>query len=250
MSNRGLQPSGAVTSASVTSAIGAGSWTGQPYVYDGTQIAPGTYIAWGATVPATGSIRWPYSAPAQPLLTRKTSGGSDANVISMAGDIMTVGSSWTMTITAVGGLSYECQAAVTAQTDLFRVKDWGGGVDRIRVDATNLAFVSNGTGAPNYQSGTLVAFWGNASAVPTGNPTAGGFLYAEAGAGKWRGSGGTVTTFGPAEPHCPRCGRDFALQYENARYGGELSVCVPCLLGELVRLGGSLDRVTIKNEVL
>lgn len=40
----------------------------------------------------------------------------------------------------------------------------------------------------------------NAATVPTGtpNPIAGGVLYAEAGALKWRGSGGTVTTLGPA----------------------------------------------------
>jgi hypothetical protein len=34
----------------------------------------------------------------------------------------------------------------------------------------------------------------NATTVPNSNPTGGGILYAEAGALKWRGSGGTVTT--------------------------------------------------------
>jgi hypothetical protein len=38
----------------------------------------------------------------------------------------------------------------------------------------------------------------NATAVPNANPTGGGVLYAEAGALKWRGSGGTVTTIAPA----------------------------------------------------
>ena len=38
----------------------------------------------------------------------------------------------------------------------------------------------------------------NATTVPTSNPTGGGVLYAEAGALKWRGSGGTVTTIAPA----------------------------------------------------
>jgi len=38
----------------------------------------------------------------------------------------------------------------------------------------------------------------NATTNPSTNPTAGGILYSDAGAGKWRGSGGTVTTFGPA----------------------------------------------------
>lgn len=38
----------------------------------------------------------------------------------------------------------------------------------------------------------------NAGAVPTSNPAAGGVLYAEGGALKWRGSSGTVTVIAPA----------------------------------------------------
>ncbi len=68
----------------------------------------------------------------------------------------------------------------------------------------------------------------NAATSPTTNPAGGGVMYAEAGAGKWRGSSGTVTTFGPAEPHCPDCGRDFALEWESERYG-YLSLCMWCV---------------------
>jgi hypothetical protein len=39
---------------------------------------------------------------------------------------------------------------------------------------------------------------GNAVTVPTGNPTGGGVLYVEAGALKYRGSSGTVTTIANA----------------------------------------------------
>ena len=38
----------------------------------------------------------------------------------------------------------------------------------------------------------------NAQTVPTTNPSGGGILYAEAGALKWRGSSGTVTTIAVA----------------------------------------------------
>jgi hypothetical protein len=38
----------------------------------------------------------------------------------------------------------------------------------------------------------------NAVTVPTSNPTGGGILYAEAGALKWRGSSGTITTIAAA----------------------------------------------------
>lgn len=46
--------------------------------------------------------------------------------------------------------------------------------------------------------GVGIAFIANATTAPTTNPTGGGVLYAEAGALKYRGSSGTVTTLGPA----------------------------------------------------
>lgn len=52
--------------------------------------------------------------------------------------------------------------------------------------------------APNWQSMDRGLFIGNASTVPTGNPTSGGFLYVESGALKYRGSSGTITTLGAA----------------------------------------------------
>lgn len=75
----------------------------------------------------------------------------------------------------------------------------------------------------------------NAATLPTGNPTGGGILYADAGAGKWRGSGGTTTTFGAADPHCPTCDRDFASEWENEKYG-RLAVCHWCLLESIEEL--------------
>lgn len=79
-------------------------------------------------------------------------------------------------------------------------------------------------------------FVADSGSVPSSNPAGGGYLYSEGGAGKWRGSSGTVTTFGSAEPHCPRCDRDFALEWESETYG-KLSVCVSCLTDALMRAG-------------
>lgn len=67
----------------------------------------------------------------------------------------------------------------------------------------------------------------NATTAPTTNPAGGGVLYALGGAGKWRGSSGTVTTFGPADPHCPDCGSDFVLEWQNDD-GRHLQVCMWC----------------------
>lgn len=52
--------------------------------------------------------------------------------------------------------------------------------------------------AAEFGSGTGVIGIANATAVPTTNPTGGGILYTEAGALKYRGSAGTVTTVAAA----------------------------------------------------
>lgn len=79
-------------------------------------------------------------------------------------------------------------------------------------------------------------FVSNCTSAPSSNPAAGGFLFADSGAGKWRGTSGTVTTFGPAEPHCPTCGRDFALEWESDKYG-RLAICAWCLTDALGNQG-------------
>lgn len=60
----------------------------------------------------------------------------------------------------------------------------------------NIAFFNDGSTAMNSMDGGI--FLLNAIAAPVGNNAAGGYLYGVAGGGTWRGSGGTVTTFGPA----------------------------------------------------
>lgn len=70
----------------------------------------------------------------------------------------------------------------------------------IFVDATaateNIALLAGS--APGWNSMDGGIFIANATTVPTGNPTGGGYLYVEAGALKWRGSSGTITTLGAA----------------------------------------------------
>ena len=77
----------------------------------------------------------------------------------------------------------------------------------------------------------------DATTAPTTNPSGGHVLYSQAGALKGRGSSGTVTTIAAAEPHCPRCGADFALEWENPKYGGRLAVCFKCLTDALTKAG-------------
>lgn len=58
--------------------------------------------------------------------------------------------------------------------------------------------VSFATGTGSFGGGVGVINITNATTSPTSNPTGGGILYSEAGALKWRGSSGTVTTIAAA----------------------------------------------------
>jgi len=78
-----------------------------------------------------------------------------------------------------------------------------------------------------------VIYVANASTMPTYNPVAGALIFASAGALMARGDSGTVTVVGPAAPHCPNCGRDYILQWENPEKGEKLMVCMWCLVHEL-----------------
>jgi hypothetical protein len=84
----------------------------------------------------------------------------------------------------------------------------------------------------NFNGGSGIVQHFNQTALPTANPVGSGYMYADSGAGKWRGSSGTITTFGPADPHCPVCGYDFVTEHENEKYG-YLSVCLNCVATHL-----------------
>ena len=64
-----------------------------------------------------------------------------------------------------------------------------------RATAPNISLLS---ATKSYGGGVGVLFVTNASTAPTTNPTGGGLLYVEAGALKYRGTSGTVTTLGAA----------------------------------------------------
>jgi hypothetical protein len=72
-------------------------------------------------------------------------------------------------------------------------------------------------------------FVGDCVTAPNANPVAGGYLYSNAGAGTWRGSGGTITAFGPAGPRCSACGYDFWKQVcVSERFAAYMLECGWC----------------------
>lgn len=69
------------------------------------------------------------------------------------------------------------------------------GAERMRVNSAGNIILGPGAGAGG---GARCIAMDNAGTVPNANPASGGVLYAEAGALKWRGSSGTVTTLAVA----------------------------------------------------
>ncbi len=112
-----------------------------------------------------------------------------------------------------------------------------------RVTALNLGAAITTTEVPT-NGGDLVTFIGNCASAPTATPVGGYVLFTQSGALKGVGTSGTFSTIGVAEPHCPRCGSDFALEWENAKFAeavgtsnddGHFAVCVPCFIKATTR---------------
>ncbi len=72
----------------------------------------------------------------------------------------------------------------------------------LRVNGVNLmtltALKNIGLGGTGFGGGEMVVFLANATTLPSSNPSGGGILFADAGALKYRGSSGTVTTIANA----------------------------------------------------
>lgn len=123
---------------------------------------------------------------------------------------------------------------------------YGGGVISLLCVSGGMQF--GASGSASFGSGTGVIGIENASVNPSTNPSGGGVLYADGGALKWRGSGGTVTTMGPADPHCPTCGRDFALEHKNDELGEHFAVCIPCMVDAVAAIGANVSAFTIMDR--
>lgn len=124
----------------------------------------------------------------------------------------------------------------TSAADWVAMRAYSGGelymqlgfANRITVAAAGIQI---GNGGNDFGGGNGVIGIDDCSVVPTTNATAGGQLYSESGAIRWRGSSGTATTMANAEPHCPRCGTDVGVsQAENDLFGEELIHCHACEL--------------------
>ena len=110
----------------------------------------------------------------------------------------------------INALRYTITAINAAQIHLIQVLAWGSAAYNdvlpeltfFRDRTPGYVGINDdgnvGIGTTQFGGGKRVVGIADAGVVPTSNPTGGGILYAEAGALKWRGSSGTVTTIAPA----------------------------------------------------
>lgn len=145
----------------------------------------GTTLQWGSSVPgpvltqATGS-----GAGVNMAISAQSAGGSNN-----AGGFLIMGGGISTGTGLRGGVRLQAGSSVMAELTEVVLNQ--------RVLALLRGSALTSTQMPS-NTGDLVMYIGNAATAPTANPVSGGILYAEAGALKWRGSGGNITTLAAA----------------------------------------------------
>jgi len=134
------------------------------------------------------------------------SGGTGGAVIVRAGNTTLTGATTGGALTLHGGEDHSTGTSNQGGPAILRggntsggTANWGGDVQVLvgtgnQLDG-NLSLVVN---AGSYQSMEGGIFIGNRTTAPTGNPTTGGYLFAQGGALWWRGSSGTETQLAAA----------------------------------------------------
>lgn len=184
----------------------------------------------GGTVATTGIVRFQFYSGSQDLIRGRTAAGTQATILNQAGNALVFGQ------TTTGGWDMQIAARTLDVTSNFNTGfDSPAGTDLFQIDGGS--GVNVGGGAGSYGSGVGVMAIKNAATLVTTNPTGGLVIWGAAGAGRARGSGGTVTTFAPADPHCKRCGSDHGWEWETEIIDEYTRICARCLVQALAALG-------------
>ena len=163
-----------ITGDVAISAVGAASVTGLNAGAGGSVTgASGDFIALGPNTATAGMLRLPNGA-ANGLRIRNAANNADIAVLALdsSNDVILGDGNVVLYIMSAGS-------------------------NQLRFDNTGNLHLMPGNTDAGVGGGTGVIAITNGTA-PSSNPTNGGQLYAGAGAGKWRGSSGTITSFGPA----------------------------------------------------
>jgi hypothetical protein len=159
----------------------------------------------------------------------QNTGGTTIAQITSGGSLQSSGNVTAGTLTALGRLTVVSGSTATigavirgAASQSANLQEWqnSGGTALASIDATGIirsfnAFQGTGflntsgqtvisiatqrnvglaTGSGSYGGGQAVVFIGNATAVPSSDPTGGGIIYVDAGALKYKGTSGTAAT--------------------------------------------------------
>ena len=117
----------------------------------------------------------------------------------------------------------------------FQVRKEDGSTVLCGTNGSNFVFFGSGSFAT--EDHTIFMTNVTTAPDPANSFSGGGKLFAQSGALKYLGSSGTTTTLGAAEPHCPKCGRDFVVEWQNWPRDEHLTICMPCMLSTLDSLG-------------
>lgn len=185
-----LTNSGHVTAPSTANGIVTCSGGGTSVLQQAANVLAGSgYISVGSAPASAGALRFSSNGAGATKLAAWNDGSADRDVI-----VADTGNGLEFGSTAIPGNVYGSTLTIYAGSGAAYV--YAAGVERMRVEGSGVSLVG---GAGSYCSGDKVLFIANCATPPGGtNPSGGGILYVEAGALKYRGSSGTVTTLAAA----------------------------------------------------
>lgn len=142
-------------------------------------------------------------------ITIKTGSGNTDGDINITTGSINNSSHGKVTITATKGFTFDggsTNSVITVANGLLIATNDSNGTGNLRFKSIstgptaghgNFSFGKEGV-SPDYGGGVGVIFLENCTTIPITNPVGGGILYVTGGALTYRGSGGTITTIGPA----------------------------------------------------
>jgi hypothetical protein len=169
----GVTPTGYNTTGAVVTAV--------------SNTSPFT-VSYANATTGSQTVAGTVSTPAQASITARSAGTKGLVIkaaASQAEDILQVQNSSGTSVASIGN-DGSVRTSYIANTS---------GLGAIQLGASRNVQIGNSS---SFGGGALVLGINNATTVPTTNPTGGGVLYVEAGALKYRGSSGTITTIANA----------------------------------------------------
>ena len=173
----------------VNKGSGIFDFSGQVAMKENAALAAGLFVCYlgaGSYSSPENQISIGVSSGSSSIQQLRNSGSAGFSINASAGHSGSTAGS-TLTLTAGNG---------------FNSGNTNGGHIYLKAGVKNASGLDGNIGlltdTGSFGSGEKVIFIANATTVPSTNPTGGGILYVEAGALKYRGSSGTVTTIGAA----------------------------------------------------